>query len=139
MSTINFKVYAVRENNVVSVEATLEKFRTELLNYVNNLEPSTEEIQALVDQCLFEHRSEVVNADFVSGEVARSLSSKAANYSPLKRLVLSFISEHTKTEKNNNPNPRYKSGRGRGNTGLQLLPELYEQMELKQVLPAAAE
>ncbi len=142
---INIKDFAIRNpNGSINEAATLEKFQREfaqdLRNYIENLEHPIEKIQSMVDRIIFDHRGEHITGDYVASEIASILANgKAANFSPIKRQVLAFISEHTKSEKNNNPNPRYKSGRGRGNTGLQLLPELYEQMELKQVLPAAAE
>lgn len=130
MSTVNFRDYAVRENGVLNETATMDKFRMELRNYVENLEPSHEKIQALVDQCLFDHRGEVVNTDFVSGQVATKLSAgRAANFSPIKRLVGAFISAQTKGE-----NPRYRSARGRGTGGLRLLDEVSQQMELNAAL-----
>ncbi len=137
---INIKEFAVRnDNGSINEAATLEKFQrefaAELRNYIENLEHSPAKIQAMVDQMIFDHRGEHITGDFVASEIARVLSGgKAANYSFIKRQVLSFISENSKGD-----NPRYKSGRGRGNSGLQMLPELYEQMELKQALPAAAE
>lgn len=142
---INIRDFAVRHTNgEINEAATLAKLQTEfakeLRNYIENLEHPIEKIQSMVDQMIFAHRGEHITGDFVSSEVARVLSGgKAANFSPIKRQVLAFISDNSKSEKNNNQNPRYKSGRGRGNGGLQLLPELYEQMELRQVLPAAAE
>jgi hypothetical protein len=137
---INIKEFAVRDDNgSINEAATLEKFNIEfsreLRNYIENLEHSPAKIQAMVDQMIFDHRGEHITGDWVAGEVARSLTgNKPANYSFVKRQVLGIISENSKGE-----NPRYKSGRGRGNTGLQLMPEILQQMELKQVFPAAAE
>jgi hypothetical protein len=137
---INIKEFAVRyTDGTIDEAATLEKFQREfaieLRNYIDNLEHSPAKIRQLVDEMIFAHRGEHLTGDWVAGEIARTLTNNhPTNYSIVKRQVLAYISDNSKGE-----NPRYKSGRGRNNTGLQLLPELYQEMELKQVFPAAAE
>jgi hypothetical protein len=137
---VNFKDYSVRNaDGTINEAETLAKAQAEiaagLRNYIENLEHSPAKIISMIDAMIFAHRGEHLTGDWVAGEIARNLTgNKPANYSFVKRQVLGIISENSKGE-----NPRYKSGRGRGNTGLQLVPEILQQMEIKQVFPAAAE
>jgi hypothetical protein len=114
---INFKSYVVRgENGVVDEARTIAKFRAELTNYVNNLEPDTTQIKALVDEVLVANRGITVNADFVASQVATKLSEgNPGNFSPLKRMTLQFISDNSKDVAST-----YVTGKGRNSEGLRL-------------------
>lgn len=105
MSHIVLSEFAVRTaTGDINQDATVQKFRTALVQFADDLKSKETRIAQAIEAVLTENqKSQKTTLDFVTGQVASKLNGNADNYGELKASAADYIRVNACGEKNGSP------------------------------------